>query len=202
MPVPLSASRAVVLPWLTRATPGKRLLLLKLAPVEGDGRPALWRIAVRAVLLGVVTLPLMATLVTASVILLNGPSGEVRRVRDATAADQRMIQWQMIDHFPQVLLIVFVVVLLGGYVLMTWRREATLWAHERASGLRTVALTRTRAATGPHVGSQVAPDDEYVHARQALEPCPSPGRKPQRGQPHRLSRPAEGDHVADAAPRT
>ncbi|MFB7600733.1 hypothetical protein [Streptomyces sp. NPDC056160] len=106
----------------------------------------------------------MATLVTASVILLNGPSWVVRRVRDATAADQRMIQWQMIDHFPQVLLIVFVAVLLGGYVVTTRRREANLWAHERASGLRTVALTRTRAATGSHVGSEVAPDDEYVRA--------------------------------------
>ncbi|WP_435245490.1 VanZ family protein [Streptomyces sp. NRRL F-5630] len=190
----------VVLPWLTGTTPGKRLLLLKLAPVEGEGRPALWRSAVRAVLLGVVTLPLMATLVTASVILLNGPSWVVRRVRDATAVDHRMIQWQMIDHFPQVLLLVFVAVLLGGYVVMTRRREANLWAHERASGLRTVALTRTRATTGPRIGSQVAPDDEYVRAHRALDPCPSPGQEPQRGQPQRLSRTAEGDHLASAAP--
>ncbi|TWV55515.1 hypothetical protein FRZ03_07335 [Streptomyces misionensis] len=182
----------LVLPWLTRTTPGKRLLLLKLAPVEGDGRPALWRIAFRALLLGVVTLPLMATLVTASVILLNGPSWVVRRVRNATAADQRMIQWQMIDHFPQVLLIVFVAVLLGGYAVTTRWREASLWAHERASGLRTVALTRSRAATGPHVASQVAPDDEHVHAQQALEPCPSPAGNRDAA--------AEGDHVADAAP--
>ncbi|MFF1711472.1 RDD family protein [Streptomyces sp. NPDC058268] len=35
----------VVLPWLTGTTPGKRLLPLKLTPTEGDGRPALWRIA-------------------------------------------------------------------------------------------------------------------------------------------------------------
>ncbi|WP_394437266.1 VanZ family protein [Streptomyces sp. SGAir0957] len=134
----------VVLPWLTRTTPGKRLLLLKLAPAEGDGRPALWRLGVRTSLLGVVALPLMATLVTAAIILLNGPSWVVRRVRDATAADARLIQWQLIDHFPQVLLIVLVAVLLGGYALMAWRREAGLWVHERASGLRTVALTHTR----------------------------------------------------------
>ncbi|MFE6159557.1 VanZ family protein [Streptomyces sp. NPDC056486] len=147
----------VVLPWLTRTTPGKRLLLLKLASAEGDGRPALWRIGVRASLLGVVTLPLMATLVAASMVLLYGPSWVVRRVRDASAADVQAIQWELIDHFPQVLLIVLVVVLLGGYVLMTRRRRPDLWPHERASGVHTVALAHTRADTGSHVEHADAP---------------------------------------------
>ncbi|MEU6394759.1 VanZ family protein [Streptomyces sp. NPDC046939] len=160
----------VVLPWLTRTTPGKRLLLLKLAPTEGDGRPALWRIAVRAALLAVVTLPLMATLVTASMILLNGPSWVVRRVRDATAADPRMIQWQLIEYFPQVLLFVFVAVVLGGYVLTTRRRKTNLWAHERASGLRTVALTRTRATTGPDVDPHGGRDQPHTHLTGRVTP--------------------------------
>ncbi|MGW5862515.1 VanZ family protein [Streptomyces sp. NPDC055239] len=162
----------VVLPWLTGTTPGKRLLLLKLAPAEGDERPALWRIGVRASLLGVLTLPLMATLVAASMVLLYGPSWVVRRVRDATAADARAIQWKLIDHFPQVLLIVLVVVLLGGYALMTRRRKPDLWPHERVSGVRTVALTHTRADTGSRIEQADAPQAPGPGTDASQTPAP------------------------------
>nr|WP_281398427.1 VanZ family protein [Saccharopolyspora gloriosae] len=46
----------VVLPALTGATPGKRLLLLELVDAEGR-RPAVWRLLVRAVVLAVPFLP-------------------------------------------------------------------------------------------------------------------------------------------------
>ncbi|MEB3958747.1 VanZ family protein [Streptomyces kunmingensis] len=164
----------VVLPWLTGTTPGKRLLLLKLAPAGGDGRPALWRAGVRASLLGVVTLPLMATLVAASMVLLYGPSWVVHRVQNATAADARAIQWKLIDQFPQVLLIALVAVLLGGYVLMTWRRRPDLWVHERASGVRTVALTHTRTGSGPHAEPEhrtALPQSTHaLYAHEGYEP--------------------------------
>ncbi|MGW6060924.1 VanZ family protein [Streptomyces sp. NPDC055189] len=166
----------VVVPWLTGTTPGKRLLLLKLVPTEGDGRPALWRIAVRALLPGAVILPLMATLVAASMVLLYGPTWVVRRVRDASAADARAIQWMLIDRFPQVLLIVLVVVLLGGYALMARRRRPDLWAHERASGVRTVALTRTRADTVPHVGPAKAPQAPGPGTDASQTPAPESTR--------------------------
>ncbi|MFF1696877.1 VanZ family protein [Streptomyces sp. NPDC058257] len=172
----------VVLPWLTRTTPGKRLLLLKLAPTEGDGRPALWRIGVRASLLGVVTLPLMATLVAASMVLLYGPSWVVRRVRDATAADTLAIQWQLIDHFPQVLLIVLVVVLLGGYVLMARRRRPDLWTHELASGVRTVGADARSRRHRFHV--------EHVDAPQA----PGPGTDASQTPAPESTRTASGHH--------
>ncbi|MEU6765663.1 VanZ family protein [Streptomyces sp. NPDC046853] len=166
----------VVLPWLTGATPGKRLLLLKLAPTDGDRRPALWRIAVRALLPGVVTLPLMATLVAASMVLLYGPTWVVRRVRDASAADARAIQWELIDHFPQVLLMVLVLILLGGYALMTRRSRPDLWVHERASGVRTVALAHTRAGTGPRPGPADAPQAPGPGTDASRTSAPAPAR--------------------------
>ncbi|WP_406348394.1 VanZ family protein [Streptomyces sp. NBC_00144] len=153
----------VVVPWLTGVTPGKRLLLLRLVPVGEDGKPALWRLVVRAVLLGVVALPLVATFVAASLVLLDRPMGLLRQVTQAGVHD---VYWLLIGHFPQILLATFVCGWVGAYVLLARRRAPQLWFHELASGVRTVASPRARTSTR----------SEHPDGLQVTEPDDTTGR--------------------------
>ncbi|MFD4476774.1 hypothetical protein ACFWPU_11790 [Streptomyces sp. NPDC058471] len=74
------------------------------------------------------------------------------------------------------LLFVLVVVLLGGYVLMTRRSGPDLWAHERASGVRTVALTHTRADTGTRAEHAAVPQAPGPGTGASRTPAPEPAR--------------------------
>ncbi|GHJ40216.1 VanZ family protein [Streptomyces sp. TS71-3] len=133
----------VVLPWLTGSTPGKRLLLLKLVTADG-ARPAPWRLAVRALVLGVVTLPLLASGAALPTAVLYNPSlfSVLDGARRAGSADTLYL---VAFHPAETLFIVLLVGSLGAYAMMLRRRAGGRGIHEVASGVRNEALPHTRA---------------------------------------------------------
>ncbi|MEU6479722.1 VanZ family protein [Streptomyces sp. NPDC047017] len=164
----------VALPRLTGTTPGKRLLLLRLAPLGGGGRPALWRLGVRAVLLGVVTLPLTAAFASASLVLSYDPR---QRLDEAGDSGTRDVYWILVGHFPQILLSVLVVGWIAAYVFLARRRASALWFHEALSGVRTVALPDTRARVERPDGQQ-GREPGTATARPDAGPSEVPSRCP------------------------
>ncbi|MEE1938306.1 VanZ family protein [Streptomyces sp. TRM 70361] len=134
----------VVLPAATSTTPGKRLLRLRLTGPDGTGRPPLWRLLLRALLLGAVVSPLVVALaaVPTAVVLLF-PQG-VSTVRDADPSGLV----HLADSLPYGALL-----LTAGFALPFWfwygtrtllhpRQSA---AHEALSGVRNTALPPTSA---------------------------------------------------------
>lgn len=150
----------VVLPRLYGATPGKRLLLLRLVTAHGGGPPPLWRLAVRAALLGVVTLPLVATLVAAALILLERPSLPLGR---AAGMDPHNLYWLLAGHLPQFLMLLLVTGWIGAYLLLARHGASALWPHERASGLRVEPLRRPATPRNGGARERVRePEREYA----------------------------------------
>ncbi|GHH70085.1 hypothetical protein GCM10018793_03580 [Streptomyces sulfonofaciens] len=133
----------VLLPWLTGATPGKRLLLLRLV-TAGGGRPAPWRLAVRALVLGVVTLPLLTSGAALPAALLFDPSPSTVLDHARQGGDTGAL-YLMAYHPAQTLLVVLLLGALGTYAVLARRRSGGLGIHEVASGVRNEALPHARA---------------------------------------------------------
>lgn len=133
----------VLLPWLIGATPGKRLLLLKLVTVDG-GRPAPWRLAVRALVLGVVTVPLLSSGAALPTVVLFAPSPSMA-LDQARSVGADSLLYFLVFHPVAILLLVLVIGALGAYAMMVRRRSGGLGIHEVASGVRNEALPHARA---------------------------------------------------------
>ncbi|MFD8383271.1 VanZ family protein [Streptomyces sp. NPDC059679] len=147
VPVAAFAGWFVVLPYLTGATPDKRLLLLRVVPSDGGALP-LWRLAVRALVLGVAALPLLAGLSLATAVLLFEPS--LSGLVNTAAATARRANGEdavyLVASSPeQALVTVLGVALLVAYGLRTLRHPDGLGPHETLSGLRNEPLPHTRA---------------------------------------------------------
>lgn len=134
----------VLLPLATGATPGKRLLLLKL--VADDGGPLVaWRLTLRALLIGALMMPFLAGLFLAVLTLLNEPypSGLFATVRDSGTQGAAAI---LMALSPTQLLAVMV-----GFTLTavcarkTLRHPDRLAPHDRISGIRNATLPHRRA---------------------------------------------------------
>jgi glycopeptide antibiotics resistance protein len=133
----------VVVPWMIGATPGKRLLLLRLT-TTGGGRPALWRLLVRAVVLAVPFLPIAAVaLVTAATLgsALLSPFDLFAAARDVTPAG---VAHRSLDAVVPALMIGVGPALLAGYALAARLHPASLGVHEILSGVRNQALPHRR----------------------------------------------------------
>ncbi|WP_432011481.1 VanZ family protein [Streptomyces cucumeris] len=136
----------VVLPLRTGATPGKRLLLLRME--SADGRPLTpGRLAVRAALLGAAALPLLMGMALASAVVLSTSSlpgtAELTELFTLTRASLGA---------DAMALTVLALALRHG--LRTLRHPEGLAPHERLSGIRTRALPHTRAAAGAEPGAK------------------------------------------------
>ncbi|MDX3227500.1 VanZ family protein [Streptomyces sp. ME19-01-6] len=147
VPVAVFAGWFVVLPYLTGATPGKRLLRLRLVPTGGGALP-LWRPAVRALVLGVAALPLLAGLSLATAVLLFEPS--LPDLIDTATATARQANGEDAVYLAasspeQTRVVVLGIALLVTYGLRTLRHPEGLGPHETLSGLRNEALPHTRA---------------------------------------------------------
>ncbi|QKV94452.1 VanZ family protein [Streptomyces sp. NA02950] len=141
----------VVLPLRTGATPGKRLLLLRLEAADG-GPLTPGALAVRAALLGTAALPLLAGMAVASAVLmaassLPGPT----QLTDLLGAVHQSVGTEAVTLAavaiaPSEVLIALAAFFLAlRYGLRTLRHPAGLAPHERVSGVRTTALPHTRA---------------------------------------------------------
>ncbi|MGO4417318.1 VanZ family protein [Streptomyces sp. MCAF7] len=145
VPIAAFAGWFVVLPYLTGTTPGKRLLLLRVvpsAPSDGGALP-LWRLTVRALVLGVAALPLLAGLSFAAAVLLFEPS--LPGLLHTAQANGEDAVYLVASSPEQVFVPMLGVALLVAYGLRTLRHPDGLGPHETLSGLRNEALPHTRA---------------------------------------------------------
>lgn len=144
MPVGIFVAWFVLLPLATGATPGKRLLLLKL--VADDGGPLVaWRLTLRALLIGALVMPFLAGLFLAVLTLLNEPypSGLFATVRDSGTQGAAAI---LLALSPAQLLAVLVgFTLTAACVRKTLRHPDRLAPHDRISGIRNATLPHRRA---------------------------------------------------------
>ncbi|MEU5028462.1 VanZ family protein [Streptomyces milbemycinicus] len=171
VPIAAFAGWFVVLPYLTGATPGKRLLLLRVVPSGGGALP-LWRLAVRALVLGVAALPLLAGLSLAAAVLLFEPSPS-GFVDTATALQENGEDavYLVASSPEQALAAVLGIALLVAYGLRTLRHPDGLGPHETLSGLRNEALPHTRAQR-PRTTVVAVPVAVAVPAPAAVEAAP------------------------------
>ncbi|MEU8824129.1 VanZ family protein [Streptomyces sp. NPDC048636] len=140
----------VVLPLRTGATPGKRLLLLRLESADG-GPLNPGRLALRAVILTAAALPLLAAMAVAAAVVPSLSSApEVAALTglfagvDPSAGRDAALTALTIP--PSDLLIPLTTLALAlRYGLRTLRHPRGLAPHERLSGVRTTALPHTRA---------------------------------------------------------
>ncbi|MER6143569.1 VanZ family protein [Streptomyces sparsogenes] len=157
----------VALPYLTGTTPGKRLLLLRVVPAGGGALP-LRRLAVRALVLGVATLPLLAGLSSlAAAVLFVEPSlpGLVATARQATGEDAAYLA----ALYPgQALVAVLGITMLLAYGLRTLRHPDGLGPHEILSGLRNEARPHTRARRPHGTAADPAPVRAVTPLRETL----------------------------------
>ncbi|MGX1755352.1 VanZ family protein [Streptomyces lydicus] len=153
----------VVIPWQTGVTPGKHLLLLRLATAEG-GRPSLAQLALRASVLGpplvvvglvgAAALPAAATGLIAGPVLLHysGSSADTSaRLEMAGAMGYQVVSHGLTTGTGMVLLLFLAgcLTLIGAYARAVRRHPSGLGPHETLSGVQNHARARTRARTRP-----------------------------------------------------
>ncbi|MBL1095483.1 VanZ family protein [Streptomyces coffeae] len=189
----------IVLPLRTGATPGKRLLLLRLESADGGPLP-LGRLAVRSALLGAAALPVLAGMAVAAAVLTSASAmpGVTELTGLFTAAHQsggaETVARAAFAIAPSDLLIALTAFALAlRYGLRTLRDPAGLAPHERVSGVRTTALPHTRA---------VLPDTRAVlpDTRAVLPDTRAVGAKAAGGPPPRLPLPVTPPLTRDAMP--
>ncbi|MGW9430907.1 VanZ family protein [Streptomyces decoyicus] len=134
----------VVIPWRTGATPGKYLLLLRLATAEG-GRPSLAALALRA---AVLSPPLVVMELVGAVALSAADTGP-------TVGAGVVLLISLAGGLT----------LIGAYVRAVRRHPSGLGPHETLSGVQNHARAHTRARTRADApGSPDAPDSAPLAA--------------------------------------
>ncbi|MET7762229.1 VanZ family protein [Streptomyces sp. NPDC005393] len=146
-PVGVFVAWFVLQPMATGATPGKRLLLLRLEALDG-GPLAPWRLTVRALVLGVAALPLLAGLFLAMAVLSYDPSLP-GLIATARRADGREAATLAALYPGELLMALAALAGVATYALRTLRHPEGLGPHERLSGVRNAALPHSRAARPP-----------------------------------------------------
>ncbi|WP_240969286.1 VanZ family protein [Streptomyces sp. HNM0575] len=147
----------VVLPYATGGTPGKRLLRLRLV-TERRGPQVVWRLALRAGLLGGVLLPLFSLLFVAAVTLDQHPWPFVpaTAVRPGGLGEAAVLA----EEYAGEIAVAGVAACLSVLLPLTLLRRPTgAGLHERLSGVRNAALPPTRAAVRGGSGT-VAPEPQ------------------------------------------
>ncbi|MFE0131420.1 VanZ family protein [Streptomyces sp. NPDC059037] len=152
----------VLIPWLTGATPGKHVLLLRLVTPEG-GRPSPARLALRTL----VTSPLLllaylggcAVLTLTAGVLLAGSAKPSMLIDIADRAAEVAYPLAADPTYGLVLLLppALCLALIGIYVRAIRRHPEGLGPHEILSGIRNHALPHTRARTSPEAPEPTEP---------------------------------------------
>ncbi|MFL4903899.1 VanZ family protein [Streptomyces sp. MMS24-I2-30] len=144
IPVAVFVAWFVLLPLVTGTTPGKRLLLLRLV-ADGGGPLVVGRLALRALLLGLLVLPFLAGLFLAMLTLLAGPipSDLLAGVQDAGAQGAAAVLFAL-DPL-ELLAVMTSVTLLAVCARTTLRHPHRLAPHDHISGIRNTTLPHARA---------------------------------------------------------
>ncbi|MEU0283566.1 VanZ family protein [Streptomyces sp. NPDC006195] len=154
----------VFIPWRTGATPGKHLLLLRLATTDG-GHPSLGQLALRAAVLSPplavvlvivegAALPAAVTGLTVGPVLLDrsGPSAHTSTLLEtASVMGYGVVSYVLTTGTGIVLLLLLTgcLTLIGAYMRAVRRHPSGLGPHETLSGVQNHARAHTRSRTRP-----------------------------------------------------
>ncbi|MFI1156978.1 VanZ family protein [Streptomyces sioyaensis] len=144
----------VLIPWLTGATPGKHVLLLRLVTPDG-GRPSPARLALRALVMSPLLLLAYlggsAVLTLTASLLLAGPADPSMLIDLADRAAEVAYGLAADSVAGLVLLLptVLCLTLIAAYLRAIRRHPQGMGPHETLSGIRNHALPHTRARTSP-----------------------------------------------------
>lgn len=177
VPLAVCALWFVAFPYATGGTPGKRLLRLCLV-TEHDAAPAVWRLVLRATLMGGVVLPLFSLLLLAGLTLAQHPS-PFALASSAGPADLANAAVLVESYFEEITLAAMAVGLSALLPLTVLRHPQGLGLHERLSGVHNAALPPTRASVP--TGHPVLPVRLVGAAHQ--ERPPRPARRPRHARP-------------------
>ncbi|MFF4950896.1 VanZ family protein [Streptomyces chattanoogensis] len=158
----------VVFPWLTGATPGKHVLLLRLVTPDGK-RPNPARLALRALLLSP---PLVLTCLATGVLLATVADPSVP-IQLADEVVFRNLSAAPASGFVLLLPPAACLALIGAYVAAVRRHPQGLGPHEARSGVRNHACPHTRARKPVNPPNPVAPPSPV--APPASWPMAEPG---------------------------
>ncbi|MFE5121752.1 VanZ family protein [Streptomyces sp. NPDC056669] len=158
LPVAIFVVWFVLLPLATGATPGKRLLLLRL--VAEDGGPLMpWRLILRALVLAASVMPFLSGFFLATLILLNEPwrYDHLTTVHGSGAQDAETILYALGSVELQAVLAGLA--LTATCAWKTLRHPHRLAPHDRLSGIHNATLPHSRAV---RAGAQAADRSEPV----------------------------------------
>ncbi|GAA0980725.1 VanZ family protein [Streptomyces rhizosphaericus] len=167
----------VLLPLATGATPGKRLLLLKLV-ADDDGPLVAWRLTLRALLLGALVMPFLAGLFLAALTLLNEPYPARLYASARDSGTQGAAAILMALSPVQLLAVMAGFTLTAVCVRKTLRHPDRLAPHDRLSGIRNATLPHRQAVLAAARGAGQAADQAPLAAARAdaEAPAAAPGR--------------------------
>ncbi|MER7011332.1 VanZ family protein [Saccharopolyspora sp. NPDC000359] len=142
----------VLLPSAFGGTPGKKLLLLNLVGPD-EGRPAPWRLLVRAVALGLALMPVMLLMMMGALAAVSLPGAALSSGVEALLNEPERLVKAVIS-LPKVLLLGFLVVaavvaLMVIFWAALYRHPKHYGVHELLSGVHNKALPHKRARRAP-----------------------------------------------------
>ncbi|WAP56584.1 VanZ family protein [Streptomyces sp. S465] len=187
LPVVVFVAWFVLLPLATGATPGKRLLLLRL--VADDGGPLVaWRLTLRALLLGALVMPFLSGLFLAVLTLMNEPwpSDLFTTVHDSGAQGMAAVLSALSP--AQLLAVTAGFTLTAICVHKTLRHPDRLAPHDRVSGIRNATLPHKRAVRATDRSAPIAVEP----VERAADDAPASDRERTPG----ATVPAEGQRSA------
>ncbi|MEV7003669.1 VanZ family protein [Streptomyces sp. NPDC093982] len=158
----------VVIAWRTGATPGKHLLLLRLATAE-DRRPSLAQLTLRAVALSPLVIVGVAMLHVFVMGLIVGPlfldrtgsSGDTSALFEMAGEMGYRVVAHILTTGTGIVLLLFLagcLTLIGSYARAVRRHPSGLGPHETLSGVQNHACAHTRARTRPDTSTPKSPD--------------------------------------------
>ncbi|MEU8873093.1 VanZ family protein [Streptomyces javensis] len=157
LPVAIFVVWFVVLPLATGATPGKRLLLLRLV-AEDSGPLVPWRLILRALLLAASVVPFLSGFFLATLTLLNEPwrYDQLATVHDSGAQSAEMVLYALSS--VELLAVMAGLALTATCAWKTLRHPDRLAPHDRVSGIRNATLPHRRAVLAAARGAGQAAD--------------------------------------------
>ncbi|MEV8056301.1 VanZ family protein [Streptomyces antimycoticus] len=171
LPVAICVVWFVLLPLATGATPGKRLVLLRLVG-ENGGPLVPWRLILRALVLAASVMPFLSGFFLATLILLNEPwrYDHLTTVHGSGAQNAETILYALSSIELQAVLAGLA--LTAACAWRTLRHPHRLAPHDRVSGIHNATLPHSRSV---RAGAQAADRSEPVAVARAADDGASAG---------------------------
>ncbi|MFD8365785.1 VanZ family protein [Streptomyces hygroscopicus] len=193
LPVAIFVAWFVLLPLASGATPGKRLLLLRLEAEDG-GPLVAWRLILRALLLAVWVMPFLSGLFLATLTLLNEPwrYHQIATIRESGAQGMESVLYTLGN--VELLAVMAGLALTATCAWKTLRHPHRLAPHDRVSGIRNATLPHARAVRAAGVPAAGVPTTAVPAAGGQATDVPATDRSaPVAGEP---GEPVAGERAA------